>query len=340
VQPTSVLLTCAGQRVDMVEAFREALADEGRGGIAVASDLNPLAPALYAADERALVPAVSDPAYIPTLLELVRARSLRAVLPLTDLDQRILTEQRSAFAAAGATVVASDPECCDLCADKHAAARFFERRGIPSPRSWLPEDLPAHDQIRFPVLVKSRRGFGSRDIYRCKDARELEFFLDYSPVPSMVQEVCDGEEFSIDVLCDLDGRCISAIPRSMIESKGGESIKGSTLEDSELVGFGCLVAEALPIRGPGTIQCFRTAPGRFEVTDVNPRFGGAFPLPLAAGGAYPSLVLALARGERVEPRLGAYRAGVVMTRYLSHVALAEHDGVYEPLAASKIEAVS
>ncbi len=59
------------------------------------------------------------------------------------------------------------------------------------------------------------------------------------------------------------------------------------------------------------------------MTDVNPRFGGAFPLPLAAGGAYPSLVLALARGERVEPRLGAYRAGVVMTRYLSHVALVE-----------------
>jgi carbamoyl-phosphate synthase large subunit len=155
-----------------------------------------------------------------------------------------------------------------------------------------------------------------------------------------VQEVCDGEEFSIDVLCDLDGRCIAAIPRSMIESKGGESIKGSTLDDQELVAFGALVAEALPIRGPGTIQCFRTEPGRCEVTDVNPRFGGAFPLPLAAGGAYPSLVLALARGERVEPRLGSYRPGVVMTRYLSHVALVERDGTFEPLAAGEIEAVS
>jgi carbamoyl-phosphate synthase large subunit len=340
VQPTSVLLTCAGQRVDMVEAFREALADEGRGGIAVACDLNPLSPALYAADERALVPAVSDSAYIPTLLELVRTHGLRAVLPLTDLDQRILSEQRAAFAEAGATVVASDPECCDRCADKHAAARFFDAHEIPSPRTWLPEDLPSYDQLRFPVLVKSRRGFGSRNIYRCKDARELEFFLGYTPVPSMVQEVCGGEEFSIDVLCDLDGRCIAAIPRSMIESKGGESIKGSTLDDPELVAFGARVAEALPIRGPGTIQCFRTEPGRCEVTDVNPRFGGAFPLPLAAGGAYPSLVLSLARGEHVETRLGSYRAGVVMTRYLSHVALIERDGAFEPLAAGEIEAVS
>ena len=250
MQPTNVLLTCAGQRVDMVEAFRAALGEEGRGGITVACDLNPLAPALYAADARALVPAVSDPGYIPTLLELVREHALRAVLPLTDLDQRILSEQREAFAEAGATVVASGPEVADRCADKHAAARFFDANGIPSPRTWLPEDLPPYDELRFPVLVKSRRGFGSRDIYRCKDVQELEFFLGYTPVPSMVQEVCVGEEFSIDVLCDLGGRCLSAIPRSMIESKGGESIKGSTLDDPDLVAFGAQVAETLPIRGP------------------------------------------------------------------------------------------
>ena len=55
-----------------------------------------------------------------------------------------------------------------------------------------------------------------------------------------------------------------------------------------------LVAETLPIHGPATIQCFRTAPGRHEVTDVNPRFGGAFPLPLAA--AAHQLFLAAAAG--------------------------------------------
>ena len=47
----------------------------------------------------------------------------------------------------------------------------------------------------------------------------------------MVQELCVGEEFSIDVFCDLDGRCLNAIPRTMIESKGGESIKGMTIKD-------------------------------------------------------------------------------------------------------------
>jgi carbamoyl-phosphate synthase large subunit len=111
-------------------------------------------------------------------------------------------------------------------------------------------------------------------------------------------------------------------------------------DSDELVQFGARVAETLPIWGPATIQCFRTAPGRFEITDVNPRFGGAFPLPLAAGGDYPALVLALARGEQVASRLGQYRAGVVMTRFLSHVALAEGANGYEPLAQRETPAVS
>ena len=66
---------------------------------------------------------------------------------------------------------------------------------------------------------------------------------------------------------------------------------------------------------------------------MNLRFGGAFPLPLAAGGAYPALALALAQGERPEPRLGDYREGVVMARYLTQSYMTRVDGRYVPFAA-------
>ena len=142
----------------------------------------------------------------------------------------------------------------------------------------------------------------------------------------MVQQVCRGEEFSIDVFCDLEGRCLGAIPRTMIESKGGESIKGMTIKDAELIEHGRRVAETLGIVGPANIQCFREADGSLPVTDVNPRFGGGFPLPTAAGSRYPELALALANGERPEPRLGDFGEGVVMTRFFSQVILRRRDG--------------
>ena len=147
----------------------------------------------------------------------------------------------------------------------------------------------------------------------------------------MVQSVCLGVEFSIDVFCDLDGRCVASIPRTMIESKGGESIKGMTIKDAELIEFGRTVAEALRIVGPGNVQCFREPDGELQVTDVNPRFGGGFPLPTAAGSRYPELALALANGETLEPRLGDFREGVVMTRFFSQVILEEVEGALEPV---------
>jgi carbamoyl-phosphate synthase large subunit len=189
--------------------------------------------------------------------------------------------------------------------------------------------------------VKSREGFGSRHIFRAGDRAELDFFLRYTPVESIVQSECVGEEFSVDVFCDLEGRCLQSIPRTMIESKGGESIKGMTVGDPVLIELGRHVAETLGLVGPATIQCFRTEGGRHEVTDVNARFGGAFPLPLAAGGAYPALALALARGERPEPRLGDFREGVVMTRFFSHVCLtAGDDGTLEPFSEELSEPIA
>jgi carbamoyl-phosphate synthase large subunit len=318
---TAVLLTCAGQRVDIVTAFRQA------GAETVAVDVNPLAPALYHADHHVLVQPYGSEEYVPRLQELVQEHAISLVLPLTDLDMNVLAERRDEL---GATVLLPGTEVVERANDKYATHLFLEQHGIGTPEAWLPERLP--DELPFPVLVKPRRGFGSRDIFVASDRVELDFYLARTPVVSFVERVCQGEEFSIDVFCDLEGICLNSIPRTMIESKGGESIKGVTIRDEELIELGCRVAETMGVQGPATVQCFRTAAGRDEVTDVNLRFGGAFPLPLAAGGAYPSLALALARGERPEPRVGSFREGVVMTRFFSGICLVEdEDGTLDLL---------
>ena len=265
---TAVLFTCAGQRVDIVSAFGRA------GATTVAADVNPLAPALYHADRYELVVRVDDPGYVPQLAELVSEHGIDLVVPLTDLDQLILAGARDEL---GAALLLPPADVAERMGDKYLAHETFEALGIPSPPSWLPENLPA--ELDFPVLVKAREGFGSRHIYTAHDREELDFHLARTPVPSFVQAYCQGEEFSIDVFSDFDGRCLNAIPRTMIESKGGESIKGMTIKDWDLIEHGRRVAEALPIWGPANIQCFREPDGALLVTDVNPRFGGAFPAP-------------------------------------------------------------
>jgi carbamoyl-phosphate synthase large subunit len=317
-----VLFTCSGQRVDIVRAFKKA------GAFTLATDVNRLAPTLYHADAYAFVPRVDDPTYVESLHALVLEHDISLIVPLTDLDHGVLSRARDKL---GALVLLPAPELVDALADKWLAHVLFEEKGIGSPPTWLPEDVPA--DVEFPVLVKARKGFGSRGIYRCHDRRELEFFLEYTTEDSMVQSSCRGEEFSIDLFCDLESRCLNAIPRTMIESKGGESIKGMTIADDELVEVGRHVAETIGLVGPANVQCFREPDGTHRVTDINPRFGGAFPLPTAAGSRYPELALALAAGERPEPRLGDFRAGLYMTRFFSELVLsADADGSLQPFA--------
>jgi carbamoyl-phosphate synthase large subunit len=326
---SGVLFTCVGQRVDIVTAFKRA------GARTLATDVNPLAPALYYADEHAFVPRVADPGYVAALHELVLTHDIRLIVPLTDLDHGVLSRARDEL---GALVLLPAPELVDALADKWLAHLLFEERGIGSPATWLPAGLP--DDLEFPVLVKARHGFGSRGIYRCHDRRELDFFLGYTTFDSMVQACCNGEEFSIDLFCDLESRCLNAVPRTMIESKGGESIKGMTIRDDALIEVGRHVSETLGLVGPANVQCFREPDGTHRVTDINPRFGGAFPLPTAAGSRYPELALAIAAGERPEPRLGDFRDGLVMTRFFSELVLsAGSGGTLEPFAEELPEPV-
>jgi carbamoyl-phosphate synthase large subunit len=299
-----VLLTGVGKRYDIVSAFAQ-------HAIVVAADPNPLAPAQYAADHRCAVPRIDDPAYVPALAELCERHGVRAVVPLTDLDLEVLGHARE---AGRLPAFVPDAEIARATFDKYEAHLLLTRLGLPSP----PTVLPGEPVESYPVMVKPRQGSGARSIHRADDARAAEFFVDYIREPAMVQKFMDGPEFSIDTLSDLSGRCLNAIPRTMLESRGGESIKGTVIADPELIELGRRVVEALGVRGPCTVQAFRDKDIGLGITDVNTRFGGAFPAPMYAalpGRTYPELIVRMARGEELTPHVGEFRAGVTFTRY-------------------------
>jgi carbamoyl-phosphate synthase large subunit len=299
-----------GKRYDIVSSFAQ-------HAFTIAADPSPLAPAQYAADLRVAPPRIDDPAYVPFLLDLCEKHNVGAVVPLTDLDIEVLARARPELPA-----FVPDAEIARDTFDKYAAHQLLERHGLPSP----PTVLPGEEPESYPVMVKPRQGSGARSIHPASDREEMEFFIRYVKEPVMVQRLMQGPEFSIDLLSDLDGRCLNAIPRTMIESRGGESIKGTVIKDDELIELGRSVVEALGVRGPCTVQAFRDAEIGLGITDVNTRFGGAFPAPMYAaldGRTYPELIVEMARGETVEPHVGEFRHGHTFTRWYWQIELDE-----------------
>jgi len=287
--PVAVLLTGVGKRYDIVSAFAQ-------HATVIAADPNPLAPAQYAAHHRHTAPRIKDPEYVPALQEFCERYGARAVVPLTDLDLEVLAQAR---AAGQLPAFVPDPHIARATFDKYETHLLLNQLGLPSP----PTVLPGEPAESYPVI-----------------------FVDYIEEPVMVQRFMDGGEFSIDTLSDLDGRCLNAIPRTMIESRGGESIKGTVIADEELTALGVRVVEALGVRGPCTVQVFRDRSIGLGITDVNTRFGGAFPAPMYAaleGRTYPELIVRMARGERIEPHVGEFRAGITFTRYYWQLELDE-----------------
>jgi carbamoyl-phosphate synthase large subunit len=304
----AVLLTGVGKRYDIVSAFAQ-------HAFTIAADPSPLAPAQYAADLHVGPPRIDDPEYVPFLQRLVEEHNVGAVVPLTDLDIEVL-------AAADLPAFVPSAQIARDTFDKYAAHELLTRHGLPSP----PTVLPPEDPGSYPVMVKPRQGSGARSIHPAADREEMEFFIRYVKEPVMVQRLMQGPEFSIDILSDLEGRCLNAIPRTMLESRGGESIKGTVIRDDELIELGRNVVETLGVRGPCTVQAFRDAEIGLGITDVNTRFGGAFPAPMYAappGRTYPELNVRMARGETIEPHVGEFRHGHTFTRWYWQIQLDE-----------------
>lgn len=315
MSPPAILLTGAGKRYDIVSCF-------ARLTRTIVADPAPLAPAQYAAHERVAVPLIADPAYVPALQELCREHGVGLVLPLTDLDIEVLARARE---EGRLPALVPSAEVARATYDKYETHLLLLGKGLPSPPTALPED--ALEALEYPVMIKPRRGSGARSIHLASDPAQARFFIDYVPEPTMVQRAMNGPELSVDCLGDMDGRCLNAIPRTMLESRGGESIKGRVIHDTELIELGRTVMEALGVRGPATIQVFRDPDIGLGITDVNTRFGGAFPAPVYAalpGRSYPDLIVAMGAGERPEPHVGEFRHGMTFTRYYWQLELDEN----------------
>jgi len=308
----NILLTSAGRRTSLLRAFKSAV--ELSGGCVIAGDMDGLAPALFLADKAFPLPPIKGEFYLDRLLAIVEQEKIGLLVPTIDTELSVLAENAPRFSSIGCKAVISSPEVIKITGDKWNTVSFFKKNGVDVPASWLPEAL-VEKELPGELFIKPRNGSASQNTYKAERSN-LADLIARVPDP-IIQEELFGPEVTVDALLDFNGKLIHYVPRQRIKTLAGESIQGQTIDDRPIRSWLCQVFSTLGkvgAQGPITLQFFQTERGPV-LTEINPRFGGGFPLAYAAGGQYPQWLVAMASGEKVEARVGEYKVGLYMTRH-------------------------
>lgn len=307
-----ILFTCVGRRVELMQAFRKAATKHHIPLCLCGADLATDAPALFYCDKQFQVCRIRDREYLPQLLEICRNEAIDLVIPTIDTDLLLLAENKALFEAQGTKVMISSVESVSLCRDKRFTTSFFEKCGVHCPTTV--DDVNAY-KGQYPCFIKPKDGSSSINAYKVETPEELRMYAgqvnDY-----IIQDYISGREFTIDILCDMEGNPVYITPRERVEVRGGEVLKTRIVSDAVIEKEAMAIIKAFKPCGPITVQLIRDERSGYNYyIEINPRFGGGAPLSVKAGANAPLAILRMLQGETLSYQPAAACEELVFSRF-------------------------
>ena len=320
----NILITSAGQRVSLVRSFQTELKKYFVNGRVFTTDLNPvLAPACHVSDQSFTVPRVTSPEYIEKLLQLCLSNKIKLVVPTIDTELLVLSENIEYFKQQGIHLLVSDPELVHQCRDKRLINQFFERKDISIPQQYSLEDL------QFPVFVLLYDGSLSKGIFTAYCAEDIKLEHHADPKLMFMEYISpeDYDEFTVDCYYDQASELKCVVPRKRIFVRAGEVNKGVTKKNFIVGEFNQKLKHITGARGCLTIQVFlHKTKDKILGIEINPRFGGGYPLSYLAGANYSQWIIQeYLLNQKIED-FSAWHDNLLMLRYDAEVLVHNYEG--------------
>lgn len=316
----NILFCSVGRRCELLKDFRKTLGDKVR---LIVTDNSPYAPALEFADVSYQVPLIRDPAYIPMILEICKKEQIDAVTTLIDPEIAILAEHREEFEALGITVLAPYKETAALCFDKYEMAKYLNEKGIATVKTFgtFVDFKAAYEagKISLPVFVKPRTGSGSVGARRV-DTYEMLEEVTTADSSLIIQELMTGTDMDADIYVDtISHEPVAIFSKKKISTTIGGANKTISFKDEKLFEFVRNALKVFQFNGPLDMDLFYQD-GQYYLSEINPRFGGAYLHAYGAGVDFPLFIYHNVKEKASnEACIGNYEEDVVMMMYDSVV---------------------
>ena len=318
---TNILITSAGKRVTLIKQFQETLRRFYPEAKVFTTDMNPaMAPAGIASDGCMVVPRVTAPGYIEVLLTICKEKGIRIIVPTIDTELLVLAENKELFRENGIEPMVSELPFIQACRDKRNTGTFLNSHDIRVP---APVDK---SNPTFPLFAKPYDGSLSKDLYvvRCKEELTQEILNHPKLIFMEYIDKQEYKEFTVDMYYGRDNRVKAIVPRERIEIRAGEINKGVTRKNY-LVRF---LKERLEYL-PGVVGCicvqlfYRDSDDDVVGIEINPRFGGGYPLSYYAGANFPEYVVREYMLDETLTYMDIWADNTLMLRYDNEVIVYE-----------------
>jgi carbamoyl-phosphate synthase large subunit len=333
----NILLTSTGRRTYMVNYFKEAL--KGIGQVHAANSVETYTSQL--ADKFVVTPLIYDNSYIHFLFDYCLKNNINAIISLFDIDLPILAKSKQRFADRGIYLLVSNYKFTQICNDKWLTYKFLIKNGFNIPATCLSitqaQAALEKGEIKFPVIIKPRWGMGSIGIFQADNDEELKVlykktqnsindsYLKYEssqdPEKSVIiQEKLIGNEYGLDIFNNLNGEFLTCVPKKKLAMRAGETDGAEIIASAELFKLGEELSFFSKHVGNLDVDCFYTN-GKFDILEMNCRFGGQYPFSHLAGVDFPKAIVKMLLNEKVDDNLLKAKVGTIGIKDLVPVKL-------------------
>ena len=253
------------------------------------------------------VPRAAAPDYPEAVSEIIKKHGITHIISTNDHDTRALLAMHDIFVARN---IHHNGYCrhAESLLDKDSTYSLFSEYNINTPAKLSEKQIPF-------VLRKREMGSKSKFVYIVKEETDIDLIGDEKFNEGIMTEYVDGPEFTIDVLCDDQGRTLSVIPRQRLEVRGGMVWHGRVVCEEALIEQVKQICAKLRLSGIMCLQCIKRKTGDYAFIEINPRVGSGIDLSVHAGCNLPEMWVKLTAGEQVE--IPSPQWGTEMIRYNS-----------------------
>lgn len=285
----NILITSAGKRVALTRYFKETLNRFFPEAKVFIADMNPeMAPVSYVCDGSFKVPRVNAPEYPAELLKICEDNNVGMVIATIDTELLLLSDLKVEFKQKDIHVMVSDKVFVNMCRDKRNTGDFFAKHGVRVPKE-VDKFNPS-----FPLFAKPYDGSLSANLHYIKCQEELSPEILEDP-KLLFMEYIDKKvykEYTVDMYFGKDNRVKCIVPRERIEIRAGEINKGRTAKNEILTFLKKKLGYIEGCVGCICVQLFFHPETKDMVgIEINPRFGGGYPLTYMCGGNFPELLI-------------------------------------------------